>query len=940
MRPAQKPHTLELTVADALSPARSPKPPLRRRARRRRRLKRFSILRLLLLLLVYGVSLGAATLYFVVDTINDELPSDLTQLLDYRPYRRSVVLATDGDEIGSFSIENRKLVTLDRMPPHVPAAFLSAEDRRFYQHGGFDPAGIIRAAWKNFRSPSIKQGGSTITQQILKQTLLANVEGDLSDLGLTPEQLAATKKLAKYRRKMMEVVLSVRLERELTKAEILEIYLNHVYLGHGAYGVGAAAQTYFGKEVEDLTIAEAAMLAGLVASPTKYAPTHNVQLARARQRYVLGHMRDDHYISESEYQAALAEPIALVDESDINHLASPYFVEHVRRLATARFGNDQLFVGGLHFYATLDATTQRVAEDALRHGLESLDRKLGFRGPIGTVPQARRGAWTGGPAHPLSGASDDTSALADQLLAEQRYGAMIVELPRSGAGVIVDLGPKRLPLIEADAKDARAWVAPAGATAGTAGARLHLGDLLAVRLTADGNAVTLAQRPSLQGSVIVMDPHTGRVLALVGGYDWTASQFDRATQAKRQVGSSIKPFIYSAALEAGKTPVDHLRDGPFSVQTATGTWTPANYDNQYMGDVTLMTALAFSLNTISVQLAVQVGLDRIIEIMRGYGITSPIPRHISISLGTPDLTPLEVAAGYAGIANGGRRVTPRFYDLVTDASRAHRRGSAQPATGPAGRRARRRLRDGQPHEGRRAARHRTLRGAARPADRRQDRHVGELQGRLVQRLHARTCCARCGSAAMTRRRSATRSPAAARRCRSGSRSCRRRIRRPRSATSRRRPNVTFARVEPWGGDPGGVGPESVWMPFVRGTLPASFLAGDRRCDRSTTSCRRRRCRPRRRDAPHCPALSDATTRGAVLGSARAHRARALARLSPVHATTSIIVRPTRTIRTRARARSATTFRLPRRRHSTPTSRTSRDTDPRAQVRALEQLPSR
>jgi penicillin-binding protein 1A len=790
-------------------------PPRPRKRKRRRRIGRFSVLRVLFLLLVYGVSLAAAALYFVVDSINQELPQDLTQLLDYKPYRKSVVLATDGDEIGSFSIENRKLVTLDRMPPHVPAAFLSAEDRRFYQHGGFDPLGIVRAAWKNFRSPSIKQGGSTITQQILKQTLLANVEGDLSDTGMTPEQLAVAKKLMKYRRKMMEVVLSVRLERELTKAEILQIYLNHVYLGHGAYGVGAAAQTYFGKEVEDLTIAEAAMLAGLVASPTKYAPTRNIELARERQRYVLGHMRDDHYISESEYQTALVEPIALVDESDVNHLASPYFVEHVRRLATARYGNAELFAGGYHFYATLDAETQRVAEDALRHGLESLDRKLGFRGPIGNVAAAKRGAWTGGAAHPLSGASDDTTALADQLLAEQRYGAMIVELPRNG-GVIVDLGPKRVPLVEADAKDARAWESKDHQV-------LHLGDLLAVRLAADGNAATLAQRPSLQGSVIVMDPHSGRVLALVGGYDWTASQFDRATQAKRQVGSSIKPFIYSAALEAGKTPVDHLRDGPFSVQTATGTWTPANYDNKYLGDVTLMTALAFSLNTISVQLAVQVGLDRIIEIMRGYGITSPIPRHISISLGTPDLTPLEVAAGYAGIANGGRKVTPRFYDLVTDAA-GHivddlrntppgpqvvapavdyvminlMKGVVQRGT------ARYALQLGRPTAGKTgtSANYKDVWFNGFTTDLLCSVWIGRDDSTPIgDKITGGGAAVPIWLEVMQKAHPPTKirdfAPPA---------------------------NVSFARVEPWGGDPGGVGPDSVWMPFVRGTLPASFLA--------------------------------------------------------------------------------------------------------------------
>ena len=645
-----------IPVADLSRPIKSVR-------RRRRRLRRVSVLRLVFLLIVYGVSLGAASLYFAIRTINDDLPQDLTKLLEYQPNRKSIVLSSDGEEIGSFSIENRRIVALDRMPPHVPAAFLSAEDRRFYKHPGFDLAGIARAAWANFRSAGIKQGGSTITQQIIKQTLLAGEEGDLSELGLTAEQLAASKKAQKYKRKMKEVILAYRLERELTKAEILSIYLNHVYLGHGAYGVGAAAEAYFGKDVEDLTIAEAALLAGLVASPSKYAPHRNMQLARERQRYVLGHMREDKYISDSEYEAALAEPIALVDEGDLNHLASPYFVEHVRKLATDRYGNTELFKGGLRFYSTLDMHMQAVAESALEKGLESLDRRLGFRGPIGSVPLARRGAWTGGPAHPLSGTKDDTSALADQLLPEQRYGAMVVELTRKG--VVVDLGPRRLPLDDKDARDVLAWHPTLPGDKLDYKTKIQLGDLLAVRLSADGTAATIAQRPVLQGSLVAIEPATGRVVALVGGYDWTASQFDRATQAHRQVGSSIKPFIYASAIEAGKTPVDTMHDGPFAVTTATGVWMPANYDNKYMGNVTLMTALAYSLNTISVQIAVSVGLDRIIEILRGFGITSAIPRHISISLGTPDLTPLEIAAGYAGIASGGRRVTPRFFDLVT-----------------------------------------------------------------------------------------------------------------------------------------------------------------------------------------------------------------------------------------------------------------------------------
>ncbi len=650
-------------------------PPAPRPRRRRKRLRGFSILRLSFLLLLYGASLGAAAIYHVVVTVNAELPADLSQLLHYQPNRKSVVLSSDGDEIGAFSIENRRMVAIERMPAHVVAAFISAEDGRFFSHKGFDPVGIARAAVKNFSGGgSIRQGGSTITQQIIKQTLLS-AEEKIGDLDLTEEEYARLAKLLKYRRKLKEVILAVRLERELTKPEILSIYLNHIYLGHGAYGVGAAARTYFGKEIEDVTVAEAAMLAGLVASPSRYAPHRNMHLARDRQEYVLGRMKKDKYISDAEAEAALAEPIALVDESELNHLASPYFVEHIRKTATARYGDRDLFKGGLKFYSTLDSRMQAAAENALRRGLENLERRLGFRGPIGSVPAGKRGAWTDGPAHPLTGPADDVSALADEVLPEQTYGAMVVELPRTGAGVIVDLGPMRLPLVADDAREVRQWrtdpprpppgmppwYVPPGWTPRT----IKLGDLVPVRLAADQKAVTLAQRPTLQGGMVVLEPSTGRVLALVGGYDWGLSQFDRVTQARRQVGSSIKPFIYAAALEAGRTPVDRMHDGPYSVTTATGVWTPANYDDKYMGSVTLMTALAFSLNTISVQLAVQVGIDRLIEILRGFGVRSAVPRHISISLGTPDLTPLEIAAGYAGIANGGRRVTPRFFDLVT-----------------------------------------------------------------------------------------------------------------------------------------------------------------------------------------------------------------------------------------------------------------------------------
>ncbi|HTJ44101.1 MAG TPA: PBP1A family penicillin-binding protein [Kofleriaceae bacterium] len=634
-------------------------------SKRRRRIKAFSILRTFALLSIWGLSLAGATVYVAIMTINAQLPKDLGQLTEYQPSRKSLVFSADGEEIGAFAIENRKFVRLERMPPHLLAAFVSAEDRRFWEHPGFDIIGIARAAWANIGGGgAIKQGGSTIPQQIVKQTLLAGEE-DIDVEGMSEDEAHSARKHAKYLRKMKELVLSARLSRELSKAEILEIYLNHVYLGHGAYGVGAAAETYFGKDVENLTVAEAALLAGLVASPSKYAPTTNLQLARERQQYVLGAMKDEHYISDSEYAAALAEPIALVETEDLNHLAAPYFVEHLRRLATQRYGDTELFRGGLVFTSTLDTRMQAAAEAALRRGLETLDRRLGFRGPIGQIASKDdRKAYAEGPAHRYRpGAPEGDLTLGTAILPDTTYAALITALPKGG-GVELDLGPLELPLAAADAPDVRSWKDK------KTGKAIAVGDLLPVRVSPDGKSAVLAQIPALQGALVAMEPSTGRVVALVGGYDWVTSQYDRATQAKRQIGSAIKPFIYAAALAHGHTPIDRLYDGPVYVPTATGIWSPSNYGNVYMGWVTLRTAIAFSLNTISVQLLSELGVDRLIDELRGFGIQSPIPRHISIALGTPDLTLLEVAGGYAGLASGGRRVEPRFFDMVTDANGA------------------------------------------------------------------------------------------------------------------------------------------------------------------------------------------------------------------------------------------------------------------------------
>jgi penicillin-binding protein 1A len=400
---------------------------------------------------------------------------------------------------------------------------------------------------------------------------------------------------------------------------------------------------------------------------------------------------------------------------------------------------------------------------------------------------------------------------------------MVVELSRGG-GVIVDLGPKRLPLVQKDATDIRAWHPKDKAGVVDYDKKIQLGDLLPVRLSPEGNAALIAQRPAIQGSLVAMEPSTGRVVALVGGYDWTASQFDRATQAHRQVGSSIKPWIYAAGIESGRTPVDIMHDGPFSVTTATGVWTPANYDNKYMGNVTLMTALAYSLNTISVQLVVSVGLDRVIEILRGFGITSDIPRHISVALGTPDITPIEIISGYSGIANGGRRVTPRFFDLVTDTSGGVVEDLRNTPPGP------QIIKPEVAYVIVNMMKGVVTRGTAkyastigRPAAGKTgtsanyrdvwfngfttDLAVGVWIGRddstpIGDKITGGGVAVPIWVEFMNKAHPRTK-----------------------PTDFPPPPNVSFARVEPWGGDPAGVRADSVWMPFVRGTLPYRFLAG-------------------------------------------------------------------------------------------------------------------
>lgn len=596
--------------------------------------------------MVWGAFAGAGAAYRAYMVLQPDVPSDLSAALDYHPRRATRVFSADGELIGEFFIEKRVVVPLERIPEHVQLAFIAAEDQRFWTHPGYDYLGIARAAWANYSGGATRQGASTITQQVARMLLL------------THERT--------YVRKMKELILAVRLERQLTKRQLLHIYLNQVYLGRGAYGVQAAAEIYFGKDVEHLTVAEAAMLGGLPKAPGKFAPHLDWARARERQAYVVERMVAIGAITEDEGRAALAEPLGMVPQGrSLNAIAAPYFVEHVRQWAIQRYGHRGVFNGGLRIYTTVDMRKQLAAEVAVRDGLQALDRAIGFRGPVGHLDgDALAALVDGAPRAYVAGADPTAVGASGDMLDDVTYLGAVTEIGTFGkrAGQItIDAGPVELPLEAGDARTALRW-------RGDDGARLVTGDLIPVRLGVDrkgAEVFVLWQQPDVQAAFVSMDPVTGRVEAMVGGRDFSESQFNRVTQARRQAGSSFKPIIYAAALQRGYTHLTIVRDAPVAVPTASGVWRPGNFKAEYLGNMTLRTALAKSINTVSVRIVLDIGIDAVHDMARALGVTSPLPRNFTLSLGTGDVTLLELTSAYAVFPAGGRKVTPRFVDLVT-----------------------------------------------------------------------------------------------------------------------------------------------------------------------------------------------------------------------------------------------------------------------------------
>jgi penicillin-binding protein 1A len=657
-------------------------------------------LRVVLLAGAGALVLGAGLAIWGYLAFQSDLPQNLSVVTDYRPIRASQIFSADGETIGEFYVEKRVLIPLEQIPEMVRKAFVAAEDARFYKHGGVDYQGILRAAVTNLRAGHVVQGGSTITQQVAK-LLIAGQEKSLA-------------------RKVREALLSFRIEKRLTKDQILAIYLNHVYLGHGAYGIAAASSAYFGKSVADLTVAEAAMLAAMPKAPGNVTPLRDFGRAQARQRYVLDSMVELKFLTPAAADAARKEPLVMVARAGtLTNVAAPYFVETVRRYVADRYGDEELLQRGFRIYTTLDMRRQRAAEAAVRRGLEELQRKLGFSGPIGHLaPEQRRVLATGVP-RPVgpAGFSLDDPEQSGLLVAQPEPHQVLIDATKPGArlpdavgkfaageawaerrkaaknkppaptfvtdpdtiyaAAVAGMG-KRItvasgglvaPLDPADEAKVTNWKGPGGEHIGP-------GDVLPVyfrrqpiagRPGKDEIVAQLSTAPKVQGALIAIDPSNGHLVSMVGGYDYSKSQFNRAVQARRQIGSAIKPFIYATAIEKGMTSLTVKWDAPVKFKTASGVWAPHNYKPEYLGALTLRTAIAKSINTISAQLVAQMGVDAVVDMMRRLGITSKVPHALSIALGTADLGLEETAYALATFPAGGRQVSPVFITRLVDA---------------------------------------------------------------------------------------------------------------------------------------------------------------------------------------------------------------------------------------------------------------------------------
>ena len=591
--------------------------------------------------IVLGMFFGALTLGGVIYAYTYDLPST-EQLANYSPPTISRIYSGEGELIDEFARERRLFAPIEDIPPLLRAAFISAEDRTFYEHDGFSPLAIVAAVRDAAITRGRMRGASTITQQVMKNFLL--------DGSRTIE------------RKIREIILAWRVEQVLSKDEILELYLNEIFLGQNSFGVAAAAQTYFNKTLEELNIEEMAFLASLPQAPSQYHPVRARERVTARRNWILGQMAENGYITEAESEAARARPLITVQGGEIEAFRQSlpdrdYFTDEIRRQLSSQFGEEEFFTGGLSIRATIHPQLQVHAAHALQRALESYDRS--------------RGEWRG------TGIRLEAAQLADE--ATWREALRGVNVPRDVTldnpwypAVVLDVNPNQARVgIESideigviDRPDID-WLP--GSLADT----LQVGDVVHVRAVTsdtDGSFIrwSLRQIPEVQGAFMAMDVNTGRVIAIQGGFSYQHSVFNRATQAFRQPGSAFKPFVYAAALDSGFTPATIIIDAPIEIDTGEGIWRPHNASREFYGPTPVRTGIEQSRNLMTVRLAQEVGMDVVAGYAERFGVYDRLQPFLANSLGAQETTLFRMVAAYAMFANGGERVEPTLVDRVQD----------------------------------------------------------------------------------------------------------------------------------------------------------------------------------------------------------------------------------------------------------------------------------
>ena len=609
------------------------------------------------LLTIFGILMivaiaGAGGVLFIFHNYGRGLP-EYRQLADYEPPVMTRVYGGDGRLLAEYATEKRIFVPIKATPKRVIQSFLAAEDKNFYIHPGVDVLSVIRAALTNVRNIGSSKrpvGASTITQQVAKNFLLTNE--------------------VSWKRKIKEAILAFRIERALSKDRILELYLNEIYLGFGSYGVAAAALNYFDKSMDELTIDEAAFLAALPKAPNNYHPVKKPKAAKARRDWVIGRLLVGGLITPAEAELAAARPLQVRQRSATEYIRADYFAEEVRRQLDNRYGEEKLYKGGLSVRTTLDPRLQAIADTVLREGLETYDRRHGWRGPVARLPEGTRLdvkiEWRRALAKipPVKGVGSHLLAVVIGLRPDD---ALI------GFG---DGASGRIPL--AEMKWARPWMEnqKRGPKVTSPADVLVPGDVIVVDpVTANAKGVAypagsygLRQLPDVDGSIVALDPHTGRILAMSGGYSYERSQFNRVTQAMRQPGSAFKPFVYLAALDHGYTPSTLILDAPFVIDQGPGLpkWRPANYTKKFYGPSTMRLGLEKSRNLMTVRLAQTIGMEAISEYAQRFGIVDFLPEKLAMALGSGETTLLRITTAYAMLVNGGKRITPTLIDRIQD----------------------------------------------------------------------------------------------------------------------------------------------------------------------------------------------------------------------------------------------------------------------------------